>query len=595
MSPAIASALTHALFHFLWQGAVVAILLAVALYGFRPRSAQLRYGLACLGMVGMLAAFGATLAHYWPRSHAFFIRPGAAPAEAPNMLTAPIGRPSPKPPSRNWIVPAWLAGVLLFSLRSFGAWIAAARLKRAAFAAAAEWREKLAQLAARARVSRPVTLLESYAVEIPVVIGFLKPAILVPASLFTGFPAEHLEVILLHELAHIRRQDYFVNLLQSVVEDILFYHPAVWWVSSVIRAEREHCCDDAVVAAHGDAHEFAEALASLEQRRWSASEPAVAANGGHLMYRIQRLLNPRYSRPRLTAAPAFSAGLLIAAGAIAVSAGLGQSNAQSSPAPRPAPAPQSAPAPAPQPAAQPEPQATPAPDSTAPQDADSRQADEARLKRELETPYKKWLNEEVFWIITAEERSAFQRLATDEERERFIENFWLKRDPTPGTEENEYREEYYRRIAYATEAFASGVPGWKTDRGMIYIKYGPPNEREEHPSGGTYQRPIEEGGGTTQVYPFEKWRYRYIEGVGNDVVIEFVDPTGKGEYCMTTDPAEKDKLLSPLAEMPPPGKTILKLDPNNERYRRFRDLVGRPFWPQGSQGSPVIDDRLQLK
>jgi GWxTD domain-containing protein len=172
-----------------------------------------------------------------------------------------------------------------------------------------------------------------------------------------------------------------------------------------------------------------------------------------------------------------------------------------------------------------------------------RKKNEAKLKKELETPYKKWLNEEVYWIITPEERSSFNKLNTDDEREAFIENFWLKRDPTPDTEENEYREEYYRRIAYANETFASGIPGWKTDRGMIYIKYGAPDEREEHPTGGNYERPIEEGGGNTSTYPFEKWRYRYLDGMGNDINIEFVDTTMSGEYHMTADPSEKDALL----------------------------------------------------
>jgi GWxTD domain-containing protein len=169
--------------------------------------------------------------------------------------------------------------------------------------------------------------------------------------------------------------------------------------------------------------------------------------------------------------------------------------------------------------------------------------DEQKLKKELETPYKKWLNEEVLYIISDEERKAFGRLNTDEERENFIEQFWLRRDPTPDTPENEYEEEHYRRIAYANETFASGIPGWKTDRGMIYIKFGPPDERDEHSSGGLYERPIEEGGGQTSTFPFEKWRYRYIEGMGNDVNIEFVDTTMTGEYHMTADPSEKDALL----------------------------------------------------
>jgi GWxTD domain-containing protein len=175
-------------------------------------------------------------------------------------------------------------------------------------------------------------------------------------------------------------------------------------------------------------------------------------------------------------------------------------------------------------------------------DKEKRKRDE-KLRKELETPYRKWLNEDVAYIITDEERTAFKRLQTDEERESFIENFWLRRDPTPDTVENEFKEEHYRRIAYANENFASGIPGWKADRGRIYITYGPPDEKDTHPSGGTYERPPEEGGGTTSTFPFEQWRYRYIEGMGNDVTIEFVDPTMAGEYRMTMDPSEKDALL----------------------------------------------------
>src|SRR3982750_1895750 len=143
-----------------------------------------------------------------------------------------------------------------------------------------------------------------------------------------------------------------------------------------------------------------------------------------------------------------------------------------------------------------------------------RKAKEKQLRKELATPYRKWLNEDVAYIITDEEKSAFKRLQTDEEREQFIEQFWLRRDPTPDSIENEFKEEHYRRIAYANERYASGIPGWKTDRGRIYITFGPPAEIESHPSGGSYERPIEEGGGTTSTYPFEKWRYRYIEGIG---------------------------------------------------------------------------------
>jgi GWxTD domain-containing protein len=165
------------------------------------------------------------------------------------------------------------------------------------------------------------------------------------------------------------------------------------------------------------------------------------------------------------------------------------------------------------------------------------------FQKEISKTYKKWLDEDVRWIITDEERSAFKQLSNDDERDQFIEQFWLRRDPTPDTVENEYKEEHYRRIAYANEHFAAGIPGWKTDRGRIYIMYGPADSMETHPTGGFYMRPQEEGGGSTSTYPFETWNYRYLEGVGQNIDIEFVDPCSCGEYHMTIDRSEKDALL----------------------------------------------------
>ena len=206
-----------------------------------------------------------------------------------------------------------------------------------------------------------------------------------------------------------------------------------------------------------------------------------------------------------------------------------------------------------------------------------RRRKEERLRKELETPYRKWLNEDVAYIITDEERAAFKRLQTDEEREQFIEQFWLRRDPTPDSIENEFKEEHYRRIAYANENFASGIPGWKTDRGRIYITYGPPDEKESHPSGGSYERPPEEGGVTTSTFPFEQWRYRFIEGVGSDIIIEFVDPTMSGEYRMTMDPSEKDALLY----VPGAGLTLMEqlgLSSKTDRFNRTDGThLGVPF------------------
>ncbi|MGB6633484.1 MAG: GWxTD domain-containing protein, partial [Terriglobales bacterium] len=152
-----------------------------------------------------------------------------------------------------------------------------------------------------------------------------------------------------------------------------------------------------------------------------------------------------------------------------------------------------------------------------------RKANAKALKIELSKTYRKWLDEDVRWIITDQERSAFMQLSNDEERDQFIEAFWQRRDPTPDTEENEFKEEHYRRIAYANEHYAAGIPGWKTDRGRIYIVFGPADEIESHPSGGSYERPMEEGGGETSTFPFETWHYRYIEGIGENIDIEFVD------------------------------------------------------------------------
>ena len=216
-----------------------------------------------------------------------------------------------------------------------------------------------------------------------------------------------------------------------------------------------------------------------------------------------------------------------------------------------------------------------------------------RLRKELRGPFKRWLDEDVRYIITPEERKAFVQMATDEERENFIESFWLRRDPTPDSMENEYKEEHYRRIAYANDRYASGIPGWRSDRGRIYIAYGPPDEIESHPSGGQYQRPYEEGGGFTSTYPFEIWRYRWIEGIGSDILLEFVDPTMTGEYRLTMDPSEKDALL----HVPGAGLTLSEQMGLTTKADRFRRTDGtRMGTPIGGAQSIRYNqfERLQL-
>ena len=180
--------------------------------------------------------------------------------------------------------------------------------------------------------------------------------------------------------------------------------------------------------------------------------------------------------------------------------------------------------------------------------------------------YKKWLDEDVRWIITDEELSAFKKLQNNAERDTFIEGFWQRRDPTPDTAENEYKEEHYRRIAYANEHYAAGMPGWRTDRGRIYIMYGPPTSIESHPMGGPYQRSAEEGGGSTETFPFEVWRYRYLEGIGQEIEIEFVDDCGCGAYEMTLDRSKKDALL----HVPNAGLTTMEEMGQANKADRFR-------------------------
>ena len=212
------------------------------------------------------------------------------------------------------------------------------------------------------------------------------------------------------------------------------------------------------------------------------------------------------------------------------------------------------------------------------------------LKQELSKTYKKWLDEDVAYIISDDERKAFKQLSNDEERDQFIEAFWQRRDPTPDTEENEFKEEHYRRIEYANEHFAAGLPGWKSDRGRMYIMYGPADEIESHPSGGTYERPTEEGGGETSTFPFEQWRYRYIEGIGQEVIIEFVDTCMCGDYHMTLDRSEKDALL----HTPNGGATLYEQMGMATKAQRFSGgLENLGPGPNSSSQATKQFDRLE--
>ena len=215
-----------------------------------------------------------------------------------------------------------------------------------------------------------------------------------------------------------------------------------------------------------------------------------------------------------------------------------------------------------------------------------------RTLKELDSAYRQWLTEDVTYIISPDERNAFLQLDTNEEREQFIEQFWLRRSSNPDLPENDFKEEHYRRIAYANEHYASGIPGWKTDRGRMYIMWGPPDEIESHPTGGTYDRPMEEGGGSTSTYPWETWRWRYLEGIGENIILEFVDPSGSGEYHMTMDPSEKDALL----HVPGAGLSLMESMGMASKADRFTrsDGTNLPTTMGGQPASMNEFNRLEL-
>src|SRR5499425_1678080 len=215
-----------------------------------------------------------------------------------------------------------------------------------------------------------------------------------------------------------------------------------------------------------------------------------------------------------------------------------------------------------------------------------------RTLKELDNAYRQWLTEDVTYIITPDERNAFLQLDTNEEREQFIEQFWLRRSNNPDLPDNDFKEEHYRRIAYANEHYASGIPGWKTDRGRMYIMWGPPDEVDSHPTGGTYDRPMEEGGGSTSTYPWETWRWRYLEGIGENIILEFVDPSGSGEYHLTMDPSEKDALL----HVPGAGLSLMESMGMASKTDRFTRSDGTNL-PTALGGTPASMDefnRLEL-
>jgi uncharacterized protein (TIGR03435 family) len=310
------------LVHFLWQGVLISALYAAArIRKAKSASPNTRYILACVALAAMMAAPLVT----WSVMRQSDAAPVSAsrisrvPATASTVTTAPqvflMERVSRVPAQfLPWVVAIWLAGAIALWIRLIGGWVVAARLRSTLVRPAPpEWQRTLSRLKDRVGVSRPVSLLISALAQAPAVIGWIRPVVLVPIGALAGLPSEQIEALLIHELAHIRRHDYLVNILQSVAEALLFYHPAVWWVSGHIRTERELCCDDVAVSLTGDAFAYALALAEMESSRPAHLHAAMAANGGSLADRIGRLLGQSRPVSRTLPGPAGLVGAILLA------------------------------------------------------------------------------------------------------------------------------------------------------------------------------------------------------------------------------------------------------------------------------------------
>ena len=343
----------------------------------------------------------------------------------------------------------------------------------------------------------------------PIAVGFFRPRVILP-EYWRKWPEGQLNAVLTHEQEHVRRRDPLFQWLALLNRAIFWFHPVAWWLERRVSSFAEEACDAAVLASGHDARDYSEYLLDIARSVMQAGGRVQimgsAMPGSFLPRRLRQILEvplaPRISRPRM----------ICLMGACALTTALfaaGTLDHARQAVPQPAPAPlekhpatttlaQAAPKPAPVPAPLPQ----------------------------IPAPYRKWVDEEVVYIISPVERAKFLSLGSNEERQQFIQQFWSRRD-TPGGPPDAVRNEHYRRIAYANDRFAfAETAGWRTDRGRIYITFGAPDELEDHPSA-----PI----------PSEKWRYRHIEGVGNDVIMEFLDPAKNGEFHMTMDPAGKGR------------------------------------------------------
>jgi len=388
------------------------------------------------------------------------------------------------------------------------------------------------------RNSKPVDgprVRESEAISVPMTVGQVAPTILLPIG-WREWDAAKLQAVLAHEEAHIRRRDWAIGVMARINCCIFWFHPLAWCLKRELALLAEYACDDLALTQMGDRRQYARALLEIAYAMKSAHgrllvDAVPMAKETNVEKRMEQILDDSRTIP-----PAFGRRGWVALLMCTLPVGYFASSVQLAPAQTRTAMPVAEPSRAPDPSPQPKHitpvqiaqtrrdtgQQVPTPAAPAPV------RDRAAVLASLETPYQKWLGEDVRWIISDDERTAFNRLRTDDEREAFIMQFWLRRDPTPGTPENEMKEENYRRIAFANDHFTEKIPGWRTDRGMVYIKYGPPDTLDSH-------------GATASTYPYEIWHYPDITGLSTPAEFEFVDPTMTGRYHLTRDPSEKNR------------------------------------------------------
>ncbi|HEY2844671.1 MAG TPA: GWxTD domain-containing protein, partial [Bryobacteraceae bacterium] len=437
----------------------------------RVRSASARHAVWTVVMIAMLAQAG--VGFWLPSIPVRLLRPAISPAAiadtgSPAVLPIPFALLNPAaPPSWPAIVTAMYAVVALGLLgRLILGYFLMRRVLRSSQAVTTPLARGIAKLYESSRISVPVT------------VGWQAPKILLPIA-WRDWDHAKLCAVLAHEEAHVRRADWAIEILARVNACLFWFHPLAWWLRRELALLAEYACDDSALSTLGDRSDYARTLLEMARAvksaegRFAWGAVSMAKPGG-VQKRIDQILDETRPLSRPLAASGWATLLACALPLAYLVSAVQLAPAQTPPQARSTSATPSA------------------------------------------SPYDRWLDEEVRWIITDYERVTFRLLQTDDQREQFIEQFWVRRDPTPGTEENEFKEEHYRRIAFANDRFTEAIPGWKTDRGMIYILYGPPDAIDAH------------AGVPGATYPYESWQYRYIQGMGTDVQFEFVDTTITG-------------------------------------------------------------------